>query len=262
MKRRLPLRVYSAASFILITGRDVQAEFHSHHALQISLSLDKEFYLEWEEKNKIIGLDQAYSSSFAGAIIDADVKHRLDGDGGELALILIDPEFVHAKKLKRKLFEQSSVSTLPQSKINALRDIFRSKSDHENLIRSIHRELFFNANHQHKSDPRIDSAIEFLKSRSLKSVSAGDLAAYVNLSESRLSHLFKFHVGIPLRRYLMWLRLMDALAFAMKGNSLTESAHHSGFADSAHFSRTFQSMFGISPSAVVKYSEFIQVNSQ
>lgn len=38
------------------------------------------------------------------------------------------------------------------------------------------------------------------------------------------------------------MRAVEQLA---GGKRLTEAAHHAGFADSAHFSRTFQRMFGL-----------------
>lgn len=34
------------------------------------------------------------------------------------------------------------------------------------------------------------------------------------------------------------------------GSSLTEAAHAAGFADSAHFSRTFRRMFGVAPASL------------
>lgn len=40
----------------------------------------------------------------------------------------------------------------------------------------------------------------------------------------------------------------------MRGSSLTEAAHVAGFADSAHLSRTFRSMFGIAPSFMFERS--------
>jgi AraC-like DNA-binding protein len=38
----------------------------------------------------------------------------------------------------------------------------------------------------------------------------------------------------------------------MDGRSRTEAAHETGFADSAHLSRTFRQMFGISPAMLIR----------
>jgi len=48
----------------------------------------------------------------------------------------------------------------------------------------------------------------------------------------------------------LWLRLECSLAAYVAGSSLTDSAYVGGFADSAHFSRTFRRMFGIAPASV------------
>ena len=67
-------------------------------------------------------------------------------------------------------------------------------------------------------------------------------------------------MGIPLRRYLLWLRLIEGIKVALKGISLTAVAHEVGFSDSAHFSRSFKEMFGLTPSELFKNSQFIQSN--
>jgi AraC-like DNA-binding protein len=56
--------------------------------------------------------------------------------------------------------------------------------------------------------------------------------------------------GVSFRAYLLWLRLECALAAYVRGTSLTDAAHAGGFADSAHLSRTFKRMFGITPASV------------
>lgn len=65
------------------------------------------------------------------------------------------------------------------------------------------------------------------------------------LSSSRARHLFVEQTGLPFRSYLLWLRITKAVRIMSAGSSLTEAAHEAGFADSAHFSRTFRRMFGI-----------------
>jgi AraC family transcriptional regulator len=76
------------------------------------------------------------------------------------------------------------------------------------------------------------------------------MASAANLSPDRFRHLFMRETGVGFRAYLLWQRLDRALAAYVGGNSLTESACIGGFADSAHFSRTFKRMFGIAPASI------------
>lgn len=47
------------------------------------------------------------------------------------------------------------------------------------------------------------------------------------------------------------MRLVTATERLAAGVSITDAAHGAGFSDGAHFSRTFRSMFGLSPSEAV-----------
>ncbi len=99
-------------------------------------------------------------------------------------------------------------------------------------------------------DDRVSRAIELIRARLGESVTLGAIAAAVHLSPDRFRHLFQEETGVGLRPYVLWLRLETSLATYVSGSTLTDAAYAGGFADSAHFSRTFKKMFGIAPASV------------
>jgi AraC-like DNA-binding protein len=107
-------------------------------------------------------------------------------------------------------------------------------------------------------DPRVVRARELLRSAPIHRLTLGDLAAAVSLSPSRLAHLLRAHLGLPVRRYLLWLRLRDALREIAGGATITCAAHAAGFADAPHLDRTFRRMLGFTPSAALRVSRFVQ----
>lgn len=76
------------------------------------------------------------------------------------------------------------------------------------------------------------------------------IAREVHLSPERFRHLFIEETGVGFRAFLLWLRLEYSLTSYVAGSTLTEAAYAGGFADSAHLSRTFKRMFGITPASV------------
>ncbi|MFZ3184406.1 MAG: AraC family transcriptional regulator [Pseudomonas sp.] len=102
-----------------------------------------------------------------------------------------------------------------------------------------------------KIDPRILRVVELIKRDVSNNLSARYLAAQVDLSEPRLSQLFKDTLGVPIRRYRQWHRLFVTAVGVTRGLSLTTAALEAGFTDSAHFSRTFRSILGMTPSAML-----------
>lgn len=71
--------------------------------------------------------------------------------------------------------------------------------------------------------------------------------ARTRLSPAHLQALFARDVGLPIRTFQLWRRLLVAVASLARLDA-TSAAHAAGFADLAHFSRTCRRMLGYSPS--------------
>lgn len=102
-------------------------------------------------------------------------------------------------------------------------------------------------------DRRVQAVVDALQRDSIGNVSLVELAAGVGLSESRLAHLFRRDVGVPMRQYRLSLRMVEAMTLISRGSSLTEAAHRAGFSDSAHFCRISRRMFGSAPSDLPEF---------
>jgi len=75
------------------------------------------------------------------------------------------------------------------------------------------------------------------------------LARCANTSPYHLARIFREEVGVPVYQYLMRTRLGKALEGMRTVNaSLTDIALDTGFSTPSHFSSSFRSLFGISPS--------------
>ena len=64
--------------------------------------------------------------------------------------------------------------------------------------------------------------------------------------------MFTSSVGVPLRPYVLWLRLQCGARELAHGTSVADAAAAAGFADAAHFTRTFRRMIGATPRQVLR----------
>lgn len=100
-------------------------------------------------------------------------------------------------------------------------------------------------------DYRIRKVLESLEDDPTASVR--ELATQVNLSRSRLGHLFKLQMGVDLNRFLANERLEKAAELLRQTDlSIKEIAARIGYQHSSSFDRGFQQKFGVPPAGFRK----------
>jgi AraC-like DNA-binding protein len=109
-------------------------------------------------------------------------------------------------------------------------------------------------------DPRIARALARLEQPEGATLSAQCLADEQNLSFSRFVHLFSAEVGVPLRTFRSWKRARHWLRYVTRDAKLTEMALHTGYPDSAHFSRSIRQVFGLQPKEVLAGSKHLALH--
>lgn len=234
-------KVWIETGLILTYGSNLDANIHSHMAIQVV----------WPGEDSVCILNGQRLQELI--IIGSQVSHCLELTHGWI--LLVEPNSVLGESLTRKLDEKphkSIPSLCSKFDINnssesakafeSLTPMFEALDINSNLIRT-------NANTV--SDPRISQLLTELnlcfqgECIIPDNWRAKDASEKCNLSESRFLHLFTEQIGIAWRPYLLWRRMLCALQYLVNGQSATKAAYAAGFSDSAHLSRTFKSMFGM-----------------
>ncbi|MGM0570981.1 helix-turn-helix domain-containing protein [Marinobacter sp.] len=98
-------------------------------------------------------------------------------------------------------------------------------------------------------DPRVLAVARRIRTSLPDTPTLADLAREVQLSESRLEKLFKEQAGLPITQYRVRYRVFISTIIMALGYSVTEAALLAGFANSAHLSRCYRQVNGLSPSS-------------
>ncbi|HEU5170986.1 MAG TPA: AraC family transcriptional regulator [Gemmatimonadales bacterium] len=101
------------------------------------------------------------------------------------------------------------------------------------------------------SAERVARARELVAARYREPLSLADIARAAGCSPYHLSRLFTAAAGVPLWRYVIGLRLRDALERILETrDGLSAIALATGFASQSHFGDAFHREFGCAPGAV------------
>jgi AraC family transcriptional regulator len=216
------------------------AGFHTHHAIQLTVSFTGG-----------LALSSGGTTLAARHIaVAADTLHRFEADG-LVGFIFVEPESRAGRALTEQWLSGREVAEIGHPEfaraVSPLRDAFEpglTKAEMLVIADSAVAALVDKAAPA-LPDARIRRVIDRALTGPELSLDEAAAEAGVYLSPSRLRHLFVEQTGLAFKTYMLWQRLMRALEAYADGKSLTEAAHHAGFADSAHFSRVFKRYFGL-----------------
>ena len=94
----------------------------------------------------------------------------------------------------------------------------------------------------------IRQAVYYINRNIRSKILVSDVAAACNVSESTLAHMFKKEMNIPLHKFIVKKRLINAYHRISGGQSATAAALECGFCDYSGFYRQYKKAFGFPPS--------------
>lgn len=224
-----------------------KTDIHAHHVLQVSLALSGR--VEFDCDSERIGGE--------AIAIAPDAPHAFEGTG-LVAHLFIASDGKAGREITRALCAKRPFAPIAAGLLGdfpaRLRTAFNAPNQSDEDLRALGKDLVARLAGRGSSaqalDPRVTKILAWVAARLDQALSLRDVAALLGLSPGRTRHLFVQQTGLSFRTYVLWLRLERAVELFGAGASLTQAAHGAGFADSAHLSRTFRRMFGISAASL------------
>jgi AraC-like DNA-binding protein len=232
---------------VLVTwGPGSRSDLHAHHCWHLLLALDGDLHVT-------AGSDAAPRA--VGALLTApDLPHAVDASAARVVLVFVAPESEAGARLRAAHGARAVVATPPEG-VARLRQLLSpealAREDAEDAVARALGAGGARIRVPAGSHPAVRRVLRWLSEAPPDAeTSLEALARRAGLSPGRFMHAFTGMVGIPLRPYLLWLKLQRAGAALARGASPSSAAAAAGFADAAHMTRTFRRMFGVTPSGL------------
>jgi AraC-like DNA-binding protein len=244
-RRDEPSGAFLWPAALIVWGPGSLSASHAHHSVQLLLALEgglrvrRQSGFQWEHCSAVF--------------VAPDAEYEVDASGASVLIGFIDPESELAAALVQPL--PSTIVPVPDAVVTQWRNRLGDPSllDARRVDAWVRSDLL-GESRPRRMHPRVRRVLRYLREEELDRdrTSLAWLARVAELSPSRLMHVFTESVGIPLRPYLLWLRVQRAAGALANGRTVTEAAHIAGFADSSHLTRTFRRTLGASPRDLVR----------
>ena len=149
-------------------------------------------------------------------------------------------------------FTERSVYPIPPSFAARLLERIRQGEDRAEgylpFLFELIYALFCKQKNTVSSDARIANARQYIDHNYMYPIRVDEIARELGFERSYLYRLFKKQFGIGVKDYITQVRMEHARALLATGYTVGQVARMVGFEDLFHFSRSFKSYFGVSPS--------------
>ncbi|HET9958809.1 MAG TPA: AraC family transcriptional regulator [Polyangiaceae bacterium] len=217
-------------------GCGMYSSLHAPHGIELCIGLERELSVRTGDGGSVRGRVIA---------VPPDLDRRIESEGVTLAMLYDVEPFPSlagfARRTESPIVLDGPLARRVIDAARAQRDsLFRAE-----VLRGLAEELagYFSGERPRRIDPRVGRAVEALRAHDLR---RGEIIAASGLSEPHLQALFVRDIGISMRRFRLWQRMLSAV-IALRRVDCTRAAHDAGFADLAHFSRTCARLLGYPP---------------
>lgn len=210
---------------------NLKTEFHAHPVIEVVIAVQGTFTLYTEN---------ALYENLQFAIIGPNKPHKLLSNDCELMIIMME----HHNKLVAKHLALAGIVIEGGYYRNGKAGI------EQGVIYDV-IQMIRDGKSPSEYDDRVLTAVNYLDNCLLEYNSMiAKLKTATNLSESRLSHLFKSNIGISIKKYLIWSKLKSTMKqYLDKEDNSFSSLVSNEFYDQPHFSKNFKMMFGVKPTS-------------
>ena len=236
-------QVYLWSGLLLYLGHQGRNNnWHSHYAASLLISPDSPMTLETRQQRIECQI----------ALLPPNTEHRLD-TGSRLLVAMCDPDGPFYAPLATLDINEVWVSSDNPKALQQTDALFQTLPHATQAQRQV-KDIIQSITGQRPTaqgsnlDPRIRQVLKTIRQAMPDEVPLEQLAEAADLSTSRLQHLFKEQLGLPMRQCLLWNRLFESLRLWSEGKTLADAAHEAGFYDQPHYTRTMRRMIDAAPS--------------
>jgi AraC-like DNA-binding protein len=223
---------------MIVWGPGFRTAGHSHHCFQLVMVMHGTLEARGGSKDAWMRC--------GAVLIRPDITHEIDARDSTVLIAFVDPESELGAALGERI--DRHISRISDGQVARWRLALGRTPTEARVERWVRSELLY-GRRPVNIHPRVNRVLQYLRKKlgvsddfSLKA-----LASISGLSQSHFMHIFSESVGVPLRPYILWLRLQRAACDLIDGSSVTSAAHSAGFSDGAHLTRTFRRMLGLTP---------------
>ena len=226
---------------MIIWGPGIATTAHRHHCVQLVMTMRGSLLVRGRENGW---------RKCGAVFVRPDALHEVDARGNTVLIGFIEAESEMGAALSNRIDDE--IVCVPARQLARWRAALGPTPNEARVVRWLTRSLL----HRKRAKvihPGVRRVLIHLREQQavLGDLSLKTLAGIAALSPSRLMHAFTESVGVPVRPYILWLRLQRAASELTVGASVTSAAHRAGFSDAAHLTRTFRRMLGLRPSDCV-----------
>lgn len=231
----------------------IDAVSHQHWAMQLFLSIEEQLEIS-------VGGEQVLCKCI---VVNRNIPHSFSTKNTVHFSMIIEPTASIAEQLDEimagkeyHIFENEDIVPLQKA---LLQFVHRDElKDYQNFMTQLYNFCGLK-NHPIIFDDRIRKLLHDMEFCNCDTHLIALYADKVALSQSRLSHLFKEQVGIPLKSYIQFHQIQKAFLGLLNGKNITEAAMFAGFDTPSHFAAVTKRMMGMPASISLKDSVFLKV---